>query len=272
MTAIEVPVRPTPARSASDLVLRGPLRMIERNAYTYRRIWPAFMAGLVEPFFFLLSIGVGVGQLVGEVPGPDGPVSYRAFVAPGLLASSAMLGAVMDSTISFFIRYKYIGMYRAVMATPMRPRDIATGEVSTSLLRGGVYSSTFLLCMVGFGLVDSPWAVLAVPVALLIGFAFAGAGVAGSTFMRSWLDFDFVNMAIIPMFLFSGVFFPVTQYKGVVQTVVEWTPLYQGVELERALVLGGVHIGLLWNVVYLAAMGFVGMRVGGRRLRDLLQP
>lgn len=263
---------PTDIERAADLTLRGPARMIERNVHTYRRMWSAFAAGLVEPLFFLLSIGVGVGKLVGDIPGPAGPVSYRAFVAPGLLASSAMIGAIMDSTISFFIRYKYIGMYRAVMATPMRPRDIATGEVATSLLRGGVYSSAFLVCMLGFGLVDSPWAVLAVPAALLIGFAFAGVGVAASTFMRSWIDFDFVNMAVIPMFLFSGVFFPITQYKGVVQTIVEWTPLYQGVELERALVLGGVDAGLIVNVAYLGLMGYVGMRVGGRRLRNLLQP
>jgi lipooligosaccharide transport system permease protein len=265
------PPRPDLALAA-DLGWRGPARMIERNVRTYRRIWMSFAAGLFEPFVFLLSIGVGVGALVGDVEGPAGPVSYRAFVAPGLLASSAMFGAIMDSTITCFIRYKYIGVYRAVMATPMRPRDVAAGEVSTSLLRGGVYAAAFLLAMVAFGLVESPWAVLAVPVALLIGFAFAGAGVAASTFMRSWIDFDFVNMAVIPMFLFSGVFFPVAQYRGLTQTIVEWTPLYQGVELERALVLGGVEPGLLVNVLYLATMGFVCMRLGGRRLRDLLQP
>jgi lipooligosaccharide transport system permease protein len=264
--------RTSVADHAAQLGLRGPTRMIERNLYTYRRIWSAFAAGLVEPFFFLLSVGVGVGELVGEVPGPAGPVPYRAFVAPALLASSAMLGALMDSTISFFIRYKYIGVYRAVMATPMRPRDIAAGEVATSLMRGGLYATAFLLTMVAFGLVESAWAVLAVPAALLIGFTFAGCGVAASTFMRSWIDFDFVNMAVIPMFLFSGVFFPVTEYPDGLRAIVEWTPLYQGVELERALILGGVDAGLLVNVAYLFALGAVGLWVGGGRLSDLLQP
>jgi lipooligosaccharide transport system permease protein len=255
-----------------DLRLRGPGRMILRNLYTYRRIWPAFAAGLLEPLFFLLSIGVGVGALVGDVEGPAGVVSYREFVAPGLLATSAMFGSIMDSTISFFVRYKYIGVYRATLATPMRPRDVAAGEIGTSLLRGGVYALVFLLTMLVMGLVESWWAVLAVPAAMLIGFGFAGAGLAASTWMRTWIDFDLVNAAIIPLFLFSGVFFPVTEYSPAMQTVVEWTPLYQGVELERALVLGGVGWSLLVNVAYLLAMGAIGVRVGGVRLKGLMQP
>jgi lipooligosaccharide transport system permease protein len=256
----------------TSLRIRGPARMVERNLYTYRRIWPAFTSGLLEPLLFLLSIGVGVGALVGDVEGPAGPVPYRQFVAPGLLATSAMIGSIMDSTFAFFVRYKYIGVYRATLATPMRPRDVASGEISTSLLRGGVYALAFLLTMMVMGLVESPWAVLAVPAAMLIGFGFAGAGLASSTFMRSWIDFDLVNAAIIPLFLFSGVFFPVGEYSPSMQTIVEWSPLYQGVELERALVLGGVEWSLLINVAYLFTMGFVGTRVGGVRLRALMQP
>jgi lipooligosaccharide transport system permease protein len=258
--------------TTTNIAVRGPARMVERNLHTYRRMWGVFAAGMVEPFVFLLSIGIGVGELVGEVEGPTGPVSYRAFVAPGLLATSAMISAVFDSTIGFFIRYKYIGTYRAVIATPMRPRDITNGEVTSSLLRGALYSTAFLLTMALLGLVESAWAVLAVPAAMLVGFAFAGAGIAASTWMRSWVDFDFVNMAVIPLFLFSGVFFPVSEYTGSLEAIVEWTPLYQGVELERVLVLGGVGPEHLINAAYLFAMGFVGVRVGGRRLSDLLQP
>ena len=107
---------------------------------------------------------------------------------------------------------------------------------------------------------------------LLIGFAFASAGIAGTTFMRSWLDFDFVNLAIIPMFLFSAVFFPITQYPPVVQAIVRFTPLYQGVVLERALVLGQVSWFLLVNAAYLLVMGVVCTRVATKRLAWLLQP
>jgi lipooligosaccharide transport system permease protein len=262
----------TTGSSDTDLTVRGPLRMVERNLYTYRRIWPAFAAGLVEPVFFLLSIGVGVGALVGEVEGPAGTVSYREFVAPGLLATSAMMGSIIDATIAFFVRYKYIGVYRATLATPMRPRDVASGEIVTSLLRGAVYALAFLVTMLLMGLVATPWAVLAVPAAMLIGFGFAGAGLAASTWMRTWIDFDLVNLAIIPLFLFSGVFFPIDDYSPAVRTIVEWSPLYQGVELERALVLGGVEWSLLVNAAYLFTMGWVGLRVGGIRLRGLMQP
>jgi lipooligosaccharide transport system permease protein len=254
------------------LAYRFPARLVERNIATYRRLWPVFVAGFVEPIFYLLSIGIGVGELIGDVEGPTGPIPYRTFVAPALLATSATIGCIFDTTINFFIRYKYVGVYRAVLATPLRPRDLAVGEVVWSLLRGGVYAAIFLLAMLAMGLVESAWAVLAVPAALLAGFAFAGVGLAASTWMRSWLDFDLVNLVIFPLFLFSGVFFPVTEYPPALEAIVRVSPLYQAVVLERALVLGDVGLGLLVPVVYLAVMGWVGLRVASHRLVGLLQP
>ena len=126
--------------------------------------------------------------------------------------------------------------------------------------------------MLVFGLVESWWAVLAAPVAVLIGFAFAGAGLAATTCMRSFLDFDYVNLAIVPLFLFSATFFPLSQYPAALEAIVRVTPLYQGVVLERSLVLGDVHWSLLLNAAYLAVMGAVGLRIAGRRLGRLLQP
>src|SRR5262249_46585706 len=146
------------------------------------------------------------------------------------------------------------------------------GETTWALLTGAMYSTAFLVTMWLFGLVASPWAILAIPGALLIGFAFAGAGIMGTTFMRSWLDFDFVNLAIIPMFLFSATFFPVTQYPPAVEAVVRVTPLYQGVALERALVLGDPSWSLLVHAAYLLVMGAGCLHVASRRLSKLLQP
>lgn len=255
-----------------SLAWRGPARMVERNAMAYRRMWPIFLSGFFEPLLYLLSIGIGVGELVGDLPGPNGPVSYDAFVAPGLLAAAAMNGAIFDATINFFVRFKYIGTYRAAISSPLRPVDIAKGEVAWSLLRGGMYSGVFLVTMLVLGLVESAWALLAVPAALLIGFGFAGIGLAGATFMRSWIDFDKVMLALLPMFLFSGVFFPLSEYPDGLAWLVRVSPLYQGVALERALILGGVSWASLGQATYLAVMGFAGMRLGSRRLDKLMQP
>jgi lipooligosaccharide transport system permease protein len=244
-----------------------------RNALAYRRIWYVFAAGFAEPILYLLSIGIGVGKLVGKVPGPGGElVSYREFVAPALLATSAMNGSIFDTTFNFFVKYKYMHTYDAIMATPLSARDVAGGEVAWALIRGAIYSTVFLLTMLLFGLVSSWWAVFAVPTALLIGFAFAGAGLAATTYMRSFVDFDYVNLAMVPLFLFSATFFPLSRYPTGLQILVRLTPLYQGVVLERGFVLGHVTWSMILNALYLAVMGYVGMRIAARRINALLQP
>ncbi|MDP9335545.1 MAG: ABC transporter permease, partial [Actinomycetota bacterium] len=162
--------------------------------------------------------------------------------------------------------------YDGVLATPLSPRDVATGEITWALLRGAVYSAAFLLTMLAFGDLRSGWSLLALPGAVLIGFGFAGVGLAATTFMRSFVDFDYVNMAMIPLFLFSATFFPLVRYPAGLQAVVRFTPLYQGVVLERSLVIGDLHLTLLLHAAYLAAMGLIGLRVASRRIGLLLQP
>jgi lipooligosaccharide transport system permease protein len=250
---------------------RGGLRLVERNYLVYRRSWLVFVSGFFEPLFYLLSIGVGVAALVGEFTLSDGTtIGYTEFVAPAMLAASAMNGAIFDATYNIFFRMKYAKLYDAVLATPMRPWDIATGEVTWALLRGAAYSAMFIVVMLAMGLVESWWAVLALPVAVLIGYAFAGAGMALTTYMRTWQDFEFVQISIIPMFLFSATFYPVETYPDAVQWLVEVTPLYQGVALLRGLTTGSVGWEMLWHVAYLAAMGTAGMYVASRRLGRLL--
>ena len=251
----------------------GALAVLERNAVSWRGRWLVFVSVLLEPVLFLLSIGVGVGTLVGEVDIGDGrTVPYRLFVGGGLLASSAMFGPVYDTTYNFFVKLKYRKVYDAILATPVRTQDVIVGELLWSQVRGAIYAAAFLATMVAMGLVESWWAVLAVPVAALIGFAFAGVGLAASTYMRSFVDFDWVNVGIIPLFLLSAIFFPLSRYPDGWRTVVQLTPLYQGVRLERALVLGDVSVALLPSVAYLAAMGAAGLYVASRRMRSLLQP
>jgi lipooligosaccharide transport system permease protein len=230
-----------------------------------------FVSGLLEPLFYLLSIGVGLGQLVGHVAGPGGrPVTYTAFVAPALLASSSMNGAIYDSTFNVFFRLKYAKLYDAALATPMRPIDVALGEIGWALIRGGLYAAAFMVIMLAMGLVHSAWAVAAVPVALLIGFAFAAAGMAGTTYMRSWQHFEFIELATLPMFLFSGSFYPLSVYPAAARVVIEATPLYQGVALLRGLTAGVVGPGMLLHVLYLAVMGLAGLALASRRISRLL--
>jgi lipooligosaccharide transport system permease protein len=267
---------PTLNEAAGTLrVLPVPVRfrsrhLVERHARVYRHAWLMLASGLLEPLFYLLSIGVGLGGLVGHVAGPTGPISYTAFVAPALLASSSMNGAMFDSTFNVFFRLKYAKLYDAALATPMRPRDIALGEVTWALIRGGMYACAFMVIMLAMGLVHSVWAVLDVPVALLIGFAFAGTGLAGTTYMRSWQHFEFIMLATLPMFLFSASFYPLSVYPGALQVVVQCTPLYQGVALLRGLTLGAVGPGMLLHVLYLAVMGLAGLAVASRRIGHLL--
>jgi lipooligosaccharide transport system permease protein len=247
--------------------------VIERNVFAYRRLWGIFLTGFAEPLLFLASIGIGVGALVGTVKGPGGQmVPYDQFVAPGLLAAAAMNGAVFDTTFNFFFKYKYAHTFDAMLATPLGPIDIALGEMGWALSRGTIYAGAFLLFMAILGLVSSPWGILCLPAAMLIGFAFAGAGMAATTYMRSFVDFDYVNIALLPLFLFSGTFFPLSQYSTAVQWIVRCTPLYQGVALERGLAFGEFSWGMLVNVVYLVVMGLVGVKIAGRRLALLLQP
>jgi lipooligosaccharide transport system permease protein len=250
---------------------RGSAHLIERHARAYRHAWLVLVSGLAEPLFYLLSIGVGIGALVGQVTGPGGGrVGFTSFVAPALLATSSMNGAVFDSTFNVFFRLKYNKFYDAALATPMAPGDIALGEIGWALIRGGLYAAAFLVIMLALGLVHSAWAVFALPLALLIGFAFAGAGMAATTFMKSWQHFEFIVLATLPMFLFSTTFYPLSVYPRPLQIVVECTPLYQGVALMRGLTLGVVGPALLWHAAYLALMGLAGLRVAGWRIGRLL--
>jgi lipooligosaccharide transport system permease protein len=207
---------------------------------------------------------------VGKVTFDGHPVGYTSFVAPALLATSAMNGAIFDSTFNIFFRLKYAKLYDAALATPMRAGDVALGEVGWALIRGGLYACAFMIIMLALGLVHSAWAVLAIPVALLIGFAFAGAGMAATTFIRSWQDFEYVTLATLPMFLFSTTFYPLSVYPRPIQLIVDCTPLYQGIALLRSLTLGYVGPGLLWHVLYLAVMGAGGLAIAGRRIGRLL--
>jgi lipooligosaccharide transport system permease protein len=245
--------------------------VVERNVYVYRRGWMILFSGFFEPLFYLLSIGLGIGGIVGDVSGPDGaPIPYALFVAPALLATASMNGAIAESTFNVFFKLNYQKTYDAVLATPIGPDDLALGEITWAVIRATLYAIGFVVVIAVLGLVRSPWVVLAIPAALLLAFAFAAVGMAATTFMRSWQDFDLIQLVVLPLFLFSGTFYPISAYPEAFRLFVQLTPLYQGVDLIRALVIGAVDIGILWHVAYLAAFGMLGLWVVGRRLNRLL--
>jgi lipooligosaccharide transport system permease protein len=247
-------------------------RVLERNVLVYRRSWIFLVSGFFEPLFYLLSIGIGLSHLVGPIPVDGQLVAYTAFVAPGLLASSAMNGAMIDSTFQIFFKLKIAKTYDAMLATPLGVGDVAIGELCWCVLRVALYSGAFLVIMVILGYVVSPWAVLCWPAAILTGLAFASAGMAGTTYMRTWQDFDMVSLAFIPLFLFSATFYPLSVYPGWLQAVVRCTPLYQGVVLARAADLGIWNPVLLAHIAYLVVMAVVGVLIARRRLGMLLLP
>ena len=265
------------ATSAARLVVPGlnfgrrARPVVERNMLWFRRFWLVIVSGLVEPYFYLFGLGYGVGTLVGRVNGPNGqPLDYAVFVAPGLMAWAAMNGTITETTFNFFGKLKWSKVYDAALATPIGPDDVATGETLSALTRGAIYAAGFLVAMFLLGLIKSPWGLLAFPGAVLIGYAFAGAGLAFTTFMRKWQDFDLVFVITLPLFLFSGTFFPIDTYPEAVRPLVALSPLYHGVELLRRLTIGYLGPELLVHVAFLAAVGTLGLAITSRRLAKLL--
>lgn len=241
-------------------------RLVERNLWVYRRGWLVIFSGFFEPLFYLLGIGFGLGALVGDVDG----LSYAQFVAPALLATAAMNGAIYDSTFNMFFKLKYAKTYDAVLSTPLGVGDVALGEVTWALMRGTLYALGFIAVIMLLGLAASAWSLLAIPSAMLIGFAAAAIGTSATTFMRKWQDFDLIFVITLPLFLFSATFFPVTAYPEPIRTLVEFTPLYRGVHLIRGLTTDAIEWTLLIDVAYLLILGLVGMAIVSRRLRFLL--
>lgn len=255
-------VAPIPRRWAGSY-------LIERNILAQKSFWPVFVSGFFEPVFYLFAIGVGIGALVGDLEFMGVPVSYTAFVAPAMLAASAMNGAVFES-VNIFFKLKYGKTYDGVLATPMTPGDVASGEITWTLARGGIYSAVFLAVMAAMGLIESPWGILAFPAALLVGFAFGSVATAAITYMRSWTDMDLITLVTLPLFLFSATFYPIEVYPPLIRVLTWFSPLFHGVVLIRGLTLGVLTWVMLVNVAFLTAMGLAGLFVTRRRIDSLL--
>jgi len=268
------PTRPSPKPRSGVIgaLYAGNSRsVIERGLLATRSSnWLIVVSGFFEPVFYLLSLGIGLGALVGSVSTTTGqPVSYAAFIAPALLAVSAMNGAIYDSTWNVFFKMQYAKLYEGMLATSLGPLDVALGEIFLALLRGAVYATGFLIVMQVLGLNLSWTAVLAIPAVLLIAFGFASIGMAITSYMKTFQQMDWINFVMLPMFLFSATFYPLSVYPQGIQYIIQALPLWHGVELVRGLTTGAFSVAMLGHVLYYVVMIAVGLVFTTRRLRAL---
>jgi lipooligosaccharide transport system permease protein len=232
------------------------LAFVNRNLVVYRHSWGILVASVLEPLLYLVSIGVGVGALIGNLPGLAG-VSYPEYVAPALLATAAMNAAVNETTFSAYTRLHEENVYDAILRTPLTPADLAIGEIGWGAARGALSGTGFLAVMAALGLVRTPVALLAIPAAALTGASFGALGLLVMTFL-------------LPMFLFSATFYPITVYPHAVQWVVRALPLYPSIDLLRGVTLDDIGAPVAYAVGYLVVIGAIAWLLAARRLRAIL--
>jgi lipooligosaccharide transport system permease protein len=251
---------------------RRSLRIFERNFMVYRSQWIMLVSGFFEPLFYLLSIGIGLNHLIGNLTVNGRVISYATFVAPGMLATSAMNGAIIDSIFNTFFRLKISHAYDAILSTPLDVTDVALGEVWWALARATVYAASFIVCMTLLGDAGSAWVVLCWPAAILTSLTFSSLGLAGCTYIRSWQDFDLVSLIQLPLFLFSGTFFPISLYPHWLGALISVSPLYQAAALMRGFSLGQFAYIMIFRSAYLLALAAIGLTIAARRFRRILVP
>jgi lipooligosaccharide transport system permease protein len=245
--------------------------VLERSLIAFKSsTWFAVLSGFLEPVLYLFSFGYGVGKLIGEVTLSTGlTVNYAMFIAPGLLATSAMNGAIYDSTWNVYFKLNESKTYQGMLATSLGPVDVALGEILSALLRGFVYSLGFMSIAAPMGLIPSWWGLLAIPAAVLIAFGFASVGMAITSYFKSYQQMGLINITLLPIFLFSGSFYPLTVFPDWAQLIIKLLPLWHAIELVRNLTLGIVGLHLVGHICYFLAMVISGLYFTTKRLNAL---
>jgi lipooligosaccharide transport system permease protein len=251
------------------------VRSFEYWLHTFKHAWGAsLVSGVLNPVLYLAALGVGLGALVdrSEPSGLDG-VAYLTFVAPGLLAATGMQIAAGEAGQPVRGAVQWTKAYHAMLATPLEVRDVLRGHLLWILSRVATSCAIYAGVMAAFGAFDSPWAMLALPVAILTGMAFAAPIAAFAVTQDRDLGFAVLSrFVIVPMFMFSGTFFPIDELPGALEPIAYATPLWHGVDLARELSLGTAEVGsALLHVGYLGLWALAGTAVAAvtfrRRLR-----
>jgi len=245
--------------------------VLERSLLAFKSSsWFAVLSGFLEPLLYLFSFGFGVGTLIGDIQVSNGQVvSYAMFIAPGLLATSAMNGAIYDSTWNVYFKLHEAKTYQGMLATSLGPLDVALGEILTALLRGFAYAVGFMAVATPMGLIPSWWGVLAIPAAVLIAFGFASIGMAITSYFNSYQQMGLINISLLPIFLFSGSFYPLSVFPDWAQIIIKTLPLWHAIEMIRNLSLGIINLSLLGHVAYFLVMIIGGLFFTTKRLNAL---
>ncbi len=254
---------------------RGAFRVWQRNATIFRKHWKTIMLpNLFEPLLYLTALGLGLGAFIRE-DGING-LTYTQYIAPGLLASNAMFAASFESTFNTFVRLKIGRIYDAIVATPVNAEDIVAGEYLWAGTRSALYGTGFLGVLTVLGLasgeplITSPWALLIPPVLLVTGIMFSVMGTLFTSLISS-IDFYayYFTLVVTPLFLFSGIFFPIEPFPAPVPQIAWFTPLYHAVNVCRSLATGpslGVLVDVAWILVFTAALAPLPIRFMRKRL------
>jgi len=270
-------LRVRPSKPGAGVARPGQMavRAFQSWLVNYRRTWRgSIYSSVLMPVLYLGAMGLGLGTLVNKHGTAGlGGVSYLVFLAPGLMAATAMQTAVGESLYPVYTAVKWQQTYQAAAATPLKPGDIFRGHLLFTTMRLAMNMTIFLVIMSAFGSVRSAWVVAALPAAVLTGLAFA-APLDAFAVTRKNNDQAFniiFRFGMIPLFLFSGTFFPVTQLPGWVRPLAYVTPLWHGVALCRALSLGSADlVGSLGHLAYLTAIVILGLLAGERAYRRRL--
>jgi lipooligosaccharide transport system permease protein len=250
------------------------LRMVQRNGLVYKRTWRgSVFLNFLQPSLFLLAMGVGVGALV-DRSGPSqlGGLDFLNFLAPGLLAASCMQAAAFESSYPIAGKMTWFRNYEAIRATPMRIKDLVIGELFWMALRLSTVAIGFTVVITVAGVPRSTLVIAAIPAAVLTGLAFSAPIMAYAATSKTGADFNNIfRFVITPLFLFSGVFFPVSRLPEALQFVAWFTPLFHGVELVRGLTLGTIE-SPIWavHIAYLLGVIGIGYAVALRTFRRKL--
>ena len=254
--------------------MRAAIRQLRFWMTNYRRTWRgSIYSSVLNPVLYLGAMGVGLGSLVNAHGTASlGGVSYLAFLAPGLMAAAAMQTAMGESTYPVFGSVKWLKTYQAAAATPLRPADLFHGHLMFTTLRLAMNSAVFLAIMAAFGAARSPWVLACLPAAVLTGLAFATPIEAYAMTCKKDSSFALLfRFGVIPLFLFSGTFFPITSLPAVVRPLAYLTPLWHGVALCRSLSLGTAQPGqTALHVGYLLAVTAAGIYAGNLTYRRRL--
>lgn len=244
------------------------LRVLRRNLIVFSKTWRTNIAfNFIEPLLYLGAMGWGLGSFVGKING----MSYMQFIAPGMIASSAMWAASSECTYESYVRMHYQKIFHAIVATPVYLEEVVVGELLTGVFKSTLYGSVILLVITLLGLVPSAWALLIPLVLVLCGFVFAELGMIWTGLVPKIDSFSyFFTLVITPMFLFSGVFFPIEALPAAAQTAAWFLPLYHIVVLLRSLVLGLISPGLLIHVLWLIILIIVLFPLPQRFMRHRL--